>query len=112
MSHVRSVSAGIICWSEKEKLGEEHVAVLCPGDIGQRLQPHLPVTRGGGRSRGLVMSPEMPLSTRGWTRQPRSAEDDPVRMGWRATVEKQQLGDGLLRPLSLREGRAVSPGLQ
>lgn len=59
------------------------------------------------------MSPEMPLSTRGWTRQPRSAaEDDPVRMGWRAMVEKQQLGDGPLRPLSLREGRAVKPGLR
>ena len=69
---------------------------------------------GGARSPqswGLVMSPEMPLSTRGWTRQPRSAEDDPVCTGWRATVEKQQLGDGPLRPLSLREGRAINPGL-
>lgn len=58
------------------------------------------------------MSPEMPLSTRGWTQQPRSAEDDPVHVGRRATVEKQQLGDGPLRPLSLREGRAVKPGLR
>ena len=88
-----------------------HVAVLCPGDIGQRLQPHLPVTCGGGWSQGLMMSLEMPLSTRGWT-QPRSAEDDPVHTGRRATVEKQRLGDGPVRPLSLREGRAVKPGLR
>lgn len=58
-----------------------------------------------------MMSPEMPLSTRGWT-QPRSAEDDPVHTGQRATVEKQQLRDGPVRPLSLREGRAVKPGLR
>ena len=90
----------------------QQVAVLCPGDIRQRLQPHLPVTLGGGRSRGLVMSPEMPLSTRGWTQQPRSAEDDQVHKGRRAMVEKQQLGDGPLRLLSLREGRAVKPGLR
>lgn len=93
-----------------ERSASQHVAVLCPGDIGQRLL-HLPVTCGSEWSRGLVMSPEMPLSTRGWTRQPCSAEDDPVRMGQRATVERQQLRDGPLRLLSLREGRAVNPGL-
>ena len=94
-----------------ERSASQHVAVLCPGDIGQRLL-HLPVTCGIEWSQGLVMSPEMPLSTRGWTRQPCSAEDDPVHMGQRATVERQQLRDGPLRLLSLREGRAVNPGLR
>lgn len=85
-----------------ERSASQHMAILCPGRYQAALCSCIcpsPVGVGGPRADDESRNA---LSTRGT--QPRSAEDDPVHTGQRATVEKQQLRDGA-SPAAQFEGR-------